>query len=420
MSQGFGLIRAYLLIASFGLWLYLLKLQNEAKFKNRYPVLAYFLTTILGLSGFIVFLSLHAGGINLRALCGFAIASLVSPLLFLIVQRLAKIDTRSLESAVCWSVLESPNLSRWLLIPTALILFGYLGLVLCTILLPLENPQIFAIRCALLAFFLLALPSMVWVFGRVLASSYWTEEIRSSVAASVFPGISNALLLLLLGLWAFDLTGTGRKVEVFQRQIPFSPVVVGCAVSALVLTYLAPFLRGASLGRSTLTKFQNYKIGVLSRISLELSAPTPTPHIPLRAMRQRLESEMDQFWDTFPVLGIGAAIEDGSLRSPISKEAISAAKNRDLRFLHWNWFLLLTMKLEEVEADLARRDPSDLGMATTQWSKFFDGLREIYLRELNELSTRRTKLVVVASVIATFILTKAVELIWKFIEGSLR
>jgi hypothetical protein len=416
-----GVIRGFLFIAFFAFWLLLVSELNSSKLRSKKPLASYLLTSVITVIAFIIFVALHAGGISWRPVLAFGLISGVSPLLFFMVISFYRFDLRAIEAGATWSGLEMPAVARFLLLPISLVLLGYLLAALFTIVAPVSDPMKFAVRSAVIAIYGLAIPSILWVFIRLIASPYWTEDFRTAIAVCVLPGIFNASVLLLLGLWSFNLVGTGRALSLFGAHLTFSPLIIISTIAATILTFILPFLRGSAASRGILTKFQKARVDALDAILLELSAPShASPHKVLQTIRSQIETDMDRFWDTFPVLGIAGAIESEELSIPIKKELIVLARANDLRFIQWSWFLELTIKLEESELDLSAIDVLSRPAAVTRWIKHFDSLRTIQAKHHSEISGRRAPLVVVGSVIVTVISTKALELLWKYCEPWLK
>jgi hypothetical protein len=419
-TSDFATVRGLLFVALFALWLIVLKELNSNSLRKKRPFGTYVLISVAGFFGFITFIALHAGGINLTALTSFGLLSLVSPALFTAVRYFYPFDLRAIEATATWSALEKPHEARFLFLPACIILVGYFFIVLFSIVNPVINQVRFAVQCAVVAFLGFVAPTIVWIFARIMANPYWTVSMRSAVAASIFPGFANALVLIALSLWAFGLVGSGKVISLLGLQVTFSPLVLMSCCGATVLTYLLPFLRGAASGKSTEITLLNARISAVNRIILELRSPNNAPKDKVHTFRQEYEQGVDEFWDSFPVLGIGVAMEDGTIESNIPKEVLVQAKSHDLRYLQWKWFLQFTLKLEEIEHDLATKESTALTMSVDQWAAYWENIRDMLEKDATEINSRKTVLVAIATIVATYVVTKVFDGLWKYLEEAFR
>jgi hypothetical protein len=415
----FPVVRGFLFIGLIVAWTVATRVATTSHFRQKKPVLSYLTISVVAFLGFTGFVALHAGSIDRRAVFVFAIMSLLSPLAFCAIRMFFRLDARAIEACATWAALESPTSATFLLIPIALGVLVYVSVVVCTIIIPVANPTRFAIQSAVIAFSALGLPAILWVFVRLMATRFWNEEIRTALGVSVFPGVFNAIIILALGLWSFNLAGTGKTLQLLGARITFSPVVVISSLVVVVLFYLLPFVIGHMRGRETLISLQKYRLDTLDKIILELSSPTSTPHVVLGSIRAELEKEMDQFWDKFPVLRIASAIEEDT-EPQIPKDLVIFARANDVRYGQWWWCLEVTMKLEEGEKDLAGSNLDVRAGAVSRWSAFFQNLRMIHSKHLAEVSGRKTILVVGATLIVTFLFSKVLEVLWKYLEDWMK
>lgn len=409
-------IRGFIFIAIYISWLLLLKSVNSQKDPLGFrTVLA---TSMLQSVGFTLFPSIHAGVLNLKLGTAFAAFGLIAPIILVAIKPFLSRPSESITGCGIWLGLKTPASVKYLMLPAAIALALYPLVVLYTIISPPHDPVRFAIQSIVALLMFAVTPLLVWIFWGMIADKFWTDQIRFTIAASMFSGIANTILLVSLGLWAFDLAGTSKSITVAGTIIQYSPAAMGVSAGFALFVYLAPYLRGSILSRRVTHSQHEARISTLNRLIIQLQSPATDAKAILADLKQQVDKDMDAYWDTCPVLGLAARFEEDESQPAHMREAVSISKHNHLKFLNWNWFLQLTIELEKAEESLEMTDVQARAAQIERWASFFSEVRSQLEREFESYKNRKPSLLVIGTVVTTFVLTKIADMFWDYLERT--
>lgn len=391
-----------------------------------------FYNSLLIGSAIAIFPAIHAGKFNLKVAVAFLLISQSALVLTFIMRWLVGVDDHVVMACSRWSGVHLSSSSKGLLFAaiglTLLAIGGYPIIVIATIFSPTSDPPTFAFKLALITFGLIAVPLTGWVFLNLVSSPYWGEGVRTQLFLTLASGFINLFVFIVLLMWAFGITGTGRTMSVFGVPIEFSSKLLGVTLFGMLAMYFLPHVRGVMWG-SRIRKLQlKTRLDILNRTQGILKAPVAATLVNrLDTQLQELTAVVNQAEQEDEILRIGKNLEDPEFKPrklKIARDAFLTARNFDLRFDQLDWLRGLLPSLAWAKDDLASKENAEQRLtAADRWASLYHLEHERLCREFDQASSSKTPILLflgflLSPVIGAF-LSKCGEVIWGYLERAL-
>jgi hypothetical protein len=428
-------LRIVLFLSSYALWVFCGYRVHKTSIRgaggHHFFRSVFFNSILFGLA-IAVFPALHAGSINLKVACAFLLLSQSNLLVILIIRWFVDLQESTVMACSRWAGLFIGRTSKGFLVfgslLTTIALIGYPLTVVATIIWPRGNPQMFAFKTGLLTFGLIAIPLLVWVFGSIVSHPFWKDSVRGQLFALLSSGFLNVFVFVILTMWAFGLTSSGKLVTLFGGTITVSPRLVGGLLFGMVLLYLLPHLRGVMWGGRTRKSYLNERASLLERLIAILKAPLPQTYVDrLSHFRDEVNTGLTAYTQSDPIYGLAAALEDPTFKPRklrIEREAFLIARAYDIRFEHTDWVRTLMQSIGMVTADIGSKSADDARLtAAERWASFYQLEQANVRRAIDENSHSKTPLLIIfgflLSPVASTLLSKCGEMVWNMLSKAM-